>query len=121
MIRFLLALPLASTALALDDARILAAIAEVETGNNPRAIGPAGERGAHQLTPSVRRQFRTAQNYLAHIKGRLAANSVPVTPRTVALAWNGGAGATIRNTVQARTRDYANRVSNLYFDTHFHP
>lgn len=117
----ILAILLATPALALDDTRLLAAIAEVETGRNPQAIGPAGERGMHQLTPAVRRQFRNARNYLAHIKVRLAAHGIPVTPRTIALAWNGGAGATIRDTVPQRTRDYAERVTNLYTDRNFHP
>lgn len=98
----------------LDEARLLWAIAQVETGGIDRH-GAAGERSIYQLTPAVWRQYQgtSRQRALAHLRW-LASRVDNPTPYRVALVWNGGLGALRRPA--ASTRDYAQRVENLYLD-----
>lgn len=105
----------ASTALAaVDHAKLLHAIAQVETGGDVRR-GRAGEVSAWQMTPAVWLSYRgsakeRAAAHLRYLEGRVT----NPTPYRLALAWNGGLGALKRPST--RTKDYAKRVENLYHD-----
>lgn len=109
-----LLLLLATPVFALNDAKLLDAIAQVETGNRPRP-GRALEVSAYQMTPAVWLSYsgtarQRAAKHLQWLKSR-----VPnPTAYRLALAWNGGLGA-LRNAKPA-TVDYATRVENLYHD-----
>lgn len=131
------------TATARDDARLLNAIGDVETGHlrNPRgAVGKAGERGRYQMKPEAwteaNKVLRTAARppcdwshwqdsvvqdvmaaaYLAAIRTRLkAAGYLNPTPAQLALAWNVGPTAAIAR--RMIPNDYARRVQNIYFAT----
>lgn len=98
---------------------MLRALAAIETGNNPRAVGKKGERSAWQLMPATwriytRRPFReattnevlaqaVARAHLAATLSRLGKGGRVVMPADVARAWNPRA-----------PRDYAQRLTNLY-------
>jgi soluble lytic murein transglycosylase-like protein len=110
---------------AVDHDRLLRAIAEVETANNPRAVGRAGERTIYQIAPGTWRGVSrvpmarasaaeidaVARTILADIHLALRERKIPVTPYEIALRWNAGARA--RRFTPA-TRDYAQRVANIY-------
>ncbi len=117
----------------IDREAFLKAVAEVETGGNPMAIGPFGERGLYQFNrPTWRRYtkrpFTDAHNSrIAHdvavqhfiwLYRRLAASGREPTPYRLAMAWNGGLGCAISGRAVRSTRDYARRVSVL---TGLHP
>ena len=131
------------TATARDDARLLNAIGDVETGHlrNPRgAVGKAGERGRYQMKPKawteandvLREASRPpcawshwqdsvvqdvmAAAYLKALRRRLASAGYPnPTPAQLALAWNVGPTAAIAR--RMLPNDYATRVQNIYFAT----
>ncbi len=108
-----------------DDA-LLAAIAEVETSNNPSLIGSHGERTHLQIAPSTWVRFsqlphsaaaahpeetdRVARAYLASIRSRLKSRGLPETPFFIAAAWNVGPGWKV---LPSGTAAYAERVANL--------
>jgi hypothetical protein len=96
-----------------DDAALLRAIAEVETGNHPRT-GRAGERGVHQMGPAARSDHATPLAHLHWLVTTLRAGGEIPTPFVLALAWNAGATAVLEGRTTARQRDYAARVRNLY-------
>ena len=106
----------------------LRAIAEVETGNNPRRVGRMGERGPYQFRAATwqqhtRQPFRDAHNpAIAHavasrhydwIMQQLERNGRPATPYMVAAAWNSGVTRVSSGRIPAASRDYAQRVVNL--------
>ncbi len=96
--------------------RMLYAIAQVETGNNPDAIGQAGERTEWQfmevtwhMHTSARfgdPQFKriVAENHCRFIIAVLRQNHIVPTPHSIARKWNPGAPAS-----------YSRRVANLYY------
>lgn len=87
----------------------LRAIAGVETGNNPAAVGPAGELSAWQFTRATWRQYTSApfgraradpvlaelvaRTHLERICADLRRQGCPVTPYAIARRWNPGAGS----------------------------
>jgi soluble lytic murein transglycosylase-like protein len=129
----LLAVNSTEAAGAVDSARsgrdaFLRAIAEVETGNNPRKVGRLGERGQYQFRQATWRQhtrqpFRDAHNpSIAHavasrhydwILQQLERNGKRATPYMVAAAWNSGIGRVTSGRIPAASKDYAQRVVNL--------
>lgn len=102
-------------------AAILYAISAVESGNNPRAIGKAGERSAWQFTRETWERetslpFETAtedpsaakviaEKHAGNIMRTLAIRGRKATPEAVARLWNPGA-----------PKDYAQRVAAVYND-----
>lgn len=100
---------------------ILYALAAVESGGNPKAIGRAGERSQYQITEAAWREevdipFEKATEdpqvaywvaiwRVRRIVRDLEHRHAAVTPQAIAHAWNPGAPP-----------DYAERVANLYFD-----
>jgi hypothetical protein len=122
---------------AASDATLLEAIAMVESGQNRKAIGKAGERGMYQVGrdawkdaeerlkaeghyrfPWSKWRDATAQDMVAasHLRW-IRANFVRVgkpdpTPEQIAIVWNlGWSGAVARS---FRPNDYALRVGNLF-------
>lgn len=106
----------------------LRAIAEVETGGNPRAIGSRGERGMFQFTrttwrlhsrrafadahiPSV--SFEVAASHYEWLRDGLIRNGRNPTPYLLAAAWNAGLGRVVNGGLPRSSRDYANRVVNI--------
>lgn len=117
----------ANTSQAERDA-FLRAIAEVETGNNPRKVGRLGERGPYQFRLATWRQhtsrpFREAHSpAVAHavasrhydwIIRTLERQGRPVTPYLIAAAWNSGVTRVSSGRIPPAARDYAQRVVNL--------
>lgn len=109
LIYLLLALPVA----ALDEGALLRAIAEVETGNR-HVRGRAGEMGPHQVGPAARADNGNAQRHLRWMQRTLREAGLAPTPYLLALAWNAGCERVIQDREQARHRNYARRVMNLY-------
>jgi hypothetical protein len=128
--------PLTAAAVPLDEPRLLAAIAHVETGTRDldrpsRRIGRAGERSAWQMKKTTWHSYTTepclsasrdarlasviAHMHLRHLRLQLELYRHPVKPWLLAVAWNGGFTTATRPAVPERVRDYADRVSNLYF------
>lgn len=112
----------------LDRRAFLAAIAEVETGGNARAVGRNGERGLYQFRSIVWRQYTTRSFYDAHnptlsyqvavkhfewLSEGFRRNGKEPTPYMLAAAWNSGLSRTLSGRLPASTRSYAQRVSNL--------
>jgi len=116
-------------ACAYDADRLLAAIAERETGGawNGHA-GRAGEVSAWQITPAVWRQHmgvqplrdawnvqdvrECARRHLAWLDAGLRRHGYEPTPERLALAWNVGLAGALRRDVRAN--DYARQVGNIY-------
>ena len=125
---------------AASDATLLEAIAMVESGQNRKAIGKAGERGMYQVGqaawkdaeerlkaeghyrfPWSKWRDATAQDMIAacHLRW-IRANfkrigKLDPTPEQVALVWNlGWSGAVAR---KFAPNDYALRVGNLFRST----
>lgn len=135
----LLFLATASIAHAIDDAKLLNAIAQVETGENRLAMN-GGERGAvgmyqmrcpawtdanvqlkregKQTYPRSEWKSPDAQDaiafaYLRVIRARLLQMGVrDPSAEVLALCWNQGCGYARKNNFIAN--DYAERVGNLY-------
>lgn len=120
------------------DARMLAAIAAVESGNDHRAIGDNGASlGAWQMQAAAwdeanadrrragKREHRRsawadplvqqemAASFLSVIRSRFAAAGRPdPSPEQIAVVWNRGWSAAKRTGF--RPSDYARRVGNIY-------
>ncbi len=126
LVAFLL---VASPAMAFDEARLLAVIAQVECpGGWDGRQGPAGEASAWQITPAVWRQhmgdqpfsdawnvadaFICVQRHLHWLAAGLRRHGYEPTPGNMALAWNVGLTGALRRS--ARLNDYARRTQNLY-------
>ena len=104
---------------------LLFALASVETGNKPDAIGPGGERSAWQFTADTWRRHTTlpfrfasvdrvqarevAEMHLDYLTDELRARGVDPTPEHLAAAWRYGPASA---KVCAGT-DYAKRVARL--------
>lgn len=119
----------------LDSDRLLWAIEQAENTPHDR-IGRHGERSSYQITAAVWAEHstfpfrdassnrlvcraearRVALRHLESIRVRLALWEIPDKPVWVALCWNGGINALLRNAATPATHDYARRVSNLYYD-----
>lgn len=100
---------------------ILYALACVESGQNPAALGKHGERSAWQLTEAAWKEetgvpfeYATTRPELAEavviwrikrICRGLEQHGVEITPEAIARAWN-----------PLAPPDYAQRVVNLYYD-----
>lgn len=120
----------AATAEATDSQRraTLEAIHNLENPRNLMRPGPRGELGAYQFRESTWRAYTTepfaraldrarsdyvATQHYEWLKRRLEMAGVPVTPYTIALAWNGGVSAAINRRSPAAARNYAERAANL--------
>ncbi|MBX3749715.1 MAG: transglycosylase SLT domain-containing protein [Opitutaceae bacterium] len=111
------------------DHRFLRAIREIETGNNPRAIGIDGEFTAYQFTRETWRDYTNidpvealrnpliadgvAEDHLEFIRRQLRRAGLEASYYNAALAWNAGIGATIRGEARPTQHDYAKRVIHL--------
>lgn len=111
----------------------LEAIHWIENPNNSPRPGPYGELGAYQFreatwrmhtsVPFSRALVRSASDDVAirhyeWLKQGLMRNGLEPTPYNIALAWNGGLTATVRGSVPAAARDYAERVTNIAQSLH---
>jgi hypothetical protein len=112
---------------------LLLALAQIETGNNPRAIGRAGERSEYQITPAVwrgaaqrlRREASTsnpsvspgtliAAYHLGVIQQSLSMHfRRKPTSQEIYQAWNAGIGSVIRKRVPSSSRRSSERFANL--------
>ena len=113
-----------------DDALLLWAIAERDSGNNPDAIGSRGEFTRYQFMPETWRHYTdatpeqarrnpeiadaVARMHLADLKDELRRGGLKPTPRLLALAWNAGSPAVIRRELLGAHLRYAEHVVNLY-------
>ncbi len=104
------------------------AIRQVESGDNPQAIGPRGERSAYQFMEATWRECSTvpfraagvsqerdeaaAVNYLLVIEATLIRRNLVITVRNLACAWHYGQHFDPAKVSGA----YADRVLNLYGD-----
>ena len=106
----------------------LQAIHLLENPNNSPKIGKYGERGPYQFRPTTWRMHTNVPFERAHdravsdvvavkhyewIKRGLEAAGRPVTPYTIALAWNSGLSAAVRGTSPRVAHQYAQRAENL--------
>ena len=122
---------------AASDAAFLEAVAQVESGQNRKAVGKAGERGMYQVNkaawddasarlkaeghyafPWSKWRDATAQDMVAasHLRW-IRANFHRIgmtdpTPEELALVWN--VGWTAARSRDFRANDYALRVANLF-------
>ncbi len=113
----------------------LEAISIVETNGNPRAIGSLGERGLYQFTRATWRQHTKRSHYEAHdpsyskiiarkhydwLYANLSDRGFPPSPYWLAVAWNSGLKRTTSGRFPSVSRKYAERVTNLVFDSQQH-
>lgn len=125
-------------ALAVDAMRVtvdrktfLRAIGAIESGDRDSARGQAGERGRYQLTRAVWEQhckadfkhahrrvfaYAIAEKHFDWLVGGLLAAELPADVEHLALCWNAGLSAVVNNRIPAPSREYAERVGNLYAD-----
>lgn len=122
LILFSLLLPLPAFADHFD--RVLDAIAKVETGVSPDAIGQQGERSRFQIMPATWARFsresqhtatlyetkRVARRVLAEIEKVHRRRGLRVDAYGLALGWNAGPWA---RKYTGATLDYAERVEAL--------
>lgn len=107
----------------------LNALAQVESGNNPKAIGKRGELGLYQFReitwhmhtaapfaqakdPQVAGQV--ADEHVRMIERALQSVGIEANARNVALCWNAGIRAVMLQTFTATSAKYAERVADLY-------
>ena len=107
----LLAIPIRAQ---VDEARLLWAIGQVESGGNSAALGRSGERGATQMLPAMRRACRTPISLLRRLEAELQRAGMPVNPYTLALIWHLGYPKIARRQISDDAADYADRVRNVY-------
>lgn len=120
--------PAISDAADVDRTATLEAIHMLENPRDLTRPGPRGELGAYQFRAATWHAYTTepftraldrgwsdwvAERHFDWLKQRLQAAHVPVTTYTIALAWNGGIGATLNGRAPRAARDYAQRASNL--------
>jgi hypothetical protein len=114
------------------DSAILAAIAQVETGDHNTAIGARGELSAWQMTYATWKLHTPIPFHLAHdnrsiaesvalqhlrwLRHLLECSGLPATPENLAIAWNAGVAVVGTDHVPASTRDYAARVVAILED-----
>lgn len=110
----------------------LSALALVESGNNPHAIGHNGERSEYQMIRSVWKQHSGGYSFTLYstdpVVSKVVANrrlnwickqGVPRDPFCMALAWHAGVRGFRRaciNGPSKEAKDYALRVENTYND-----
>lgn len=112
-----------------DRKTFLKAIAQVESGDQDGAVGPDGERGRYQISRAVWKQhtkadfrfahrrafaYAIAERHFDHIVEQLEAAGWSADAQSIASAWNAGLTATINRQLSSATRDYSQRVDNLY-------
>ncbi len=113
--------------------KLLQAIRTVEDVKHPATPGTHGELGFFRFREKTWRQH-TAEPFarcgrspkleleiaVKHLRWLVqsitAAGEVP-TPYRIALAWNAGLDATLRDRVPEATRDYARRVVNVFSES----
>ena len=99
---------------------LLVAIASVESGSNPAAIGKQGERSQYQITEHVWKSLtkepfhfatddkvlaeEVATNHLIQLTRELEAGKVPVTVENLALAWHAGSPAVVHHRLTAEQK-----------------
>jgi len=106
----------------------LEAIHAVENPHDSRRPGPRGELGPYQFREKTWRMHTTlpfaraldreasdavARRHYDWVCRQLRRHGFPVTPYTIALAWNAGVTATVRGRVPHASRDYAARVEAI--------
>jgi hypothetical protein len=110
----------------LDVEAMLWAIRQVESGDNPHAVGQLGERGAYQFRASTWYEYTKAKfimadsvyaddiarRHLSRICAALFRRKETADPALIAAAWRFGIG----NAVRCASADSARRTANLYFD-----
>jgi len=110
------------------DEILLDAIAQVESANNPLAIGAAGERTEYQFMAATWSQYtrvpfifagrdrllsrQVAREHLAWLRRELVARGFGDSPEVLAAGWRFGAD----NARGSRRVDSSQRVANLYVD-----
>ena len=118
----------ADDAISIDRDAFLKAIAEVETGGNPRAVGRLGERGLYQFRKETWRQhtrrsffeahnpnvsYQVASQHFDWLYDGLVRNGVRPTNYLLAAAWNAGLSRALSGNASKSTRNYARRVANI--------
>lgn len=113
----------------LDRRAFLRAIDQVESGGRDGARGADGERGRYQITRRVWASYTNtpfihahrrdlahavAEQHLDWIVNQLDLAGWPSDAEACAMAWNAGLTATVNNHLSPASRDYAERVRNLY-------
>lgn len=119
----------------IDEHRLLAAIAEVETGTRNldracRKIGKHGERSAWQFRAGTWRQYTRAPfevastcsysaNLVAAAHVRLLRTHIQYryqtcTPFLIAAAWNAGLNRVLEDRIPPAAKSYGERVVNIY-------
>jgi hypothetical protein len=111
-----------------DKSAFLSAIAEVETGGNPRAVGRQGERGLYQFRSGVWKQYTSRSFFQAHnpdvsygvavkhfdwLYDGFVRNGRQPTAFMMAAAWNSGLNRALSGRLPSGTRSYAQRVANI--------
>lgn len=112
---------------------LLACIASVESNNNPRAVGAAGELSQYQISETVWAQHakpeekfvlassdpglagQIAEAHIIWLCKELEGHGQRVTVRSVAAAWKSPAAA-FGGRQSVAVREYAARVAALYAD-----
>jgi soluble lytic murein transglycosylase-like protein len=93
----------------------LRAVALVESGDNPHAVGAMGERGRFQMMSAVVQSVgghgeREAARWERQIERELLAAGIDPLPFNVALAWNAGMTRVRAGRVPESAYEYARRV-----------
>ena len=113
----------------------LAALAAVESGNNPSAIGGHGERSQFQMVEAVWRQHAApgepfelattnpakaeeiAEKHVIWLTRELERHHTAVTVENLAITWHGGLGAALVTGHTPAQGDYANRIAAIYAES----
>jgi hypothetical protein len=106
------------------------AIAQVETGDKPRAVGAHGELTRFQFRKATWEEWsdvpfrraprdeveadRVFEKHARWIVGALEGLGLEVSVASVAIMWNAGYGNVMHGRVPDSSLDYALRVENLY-------
>jgi hypothetical protein len=115
---------------------ILSAIAAVETGSNPHAVGKHHELSAYQISAEVWAQHtaktkepfalastnaqlaeHVATEHLIYLTREMERAGVPITVENLAYAWNSGPAAAIRGILHGqkfKPNGFVKRVANIY-------
>lgn len=111
-----------------DKNAFLSAIAEVETGGDPYAVGRQGERGLYQFRSGVWKQYTNRSFFQAHnpdvafgvavkhfnwLYDGFIRNGLHPNAYMMAAAWNGGLNRALSGRLTKGTRNYARRVANI--------
>lgn len=114
-----------------DKDSFLKAVAQVESGNDPRAVGRMGERGVFQFRKDTWKQYTKRSFFKAHDRSvsyqvalkhyewlydGFIRNGYKPTPYLMASAWNSGLTRTLSGKAPSSTRNYARRVATIASD-----